>query len=352
MSQTSIKSVPESDNEFWADLSICPTLQRSLEEIPLIPVNKIASFQELPQDSSRQVDRLHKQIETLRTAKEVEVKNAEIVLRRNLQREFDLKFEKVKEEFSVKHDNLLRELDDLKITLHKKSGMIDSMSQVLHDLELFVTQYRICRVSARYSRPSKTNIQGPFATSQDKNLAKDDAKQESSIKMVCAMYARDADEAKQECKKAQEKLKRVIKQFELEKVEIQRQAKQGEIDLREALENEKNKFKLFVEECETELELREALNDKQLKLILALQDELKSAKTILLSPRLRNKTIEHLRSLSSSDEGKQSQLSRKTPITLHKIEERRPPKELVMRNTTPKGTTMPALRQSLQLSFS
>lgn len=55
------------------------------------------------------------------------------------------------------------------------------------------------------------------------------------------MYSRDAEEAKQESKKAKEKLHAALKQFEVERVELQRQARLDEADLREALENEKKK---------------------------------------------------------------------------------------------------------------
>lgn len=93
MSRISLRSLPESDNEFWQDLNLVspnqiPELKVQVPEIPLLEIKTEASVQEFPLESSRQVDRLHKQIETLRCAKEVEVKNAEIVLRKNLQVNF------------------------------------------------------------------------------------------------------------------------------------------------------------------------------------------------------------------------------------------------------------------------
>lgn len=91
MSQTSFKSVPEgSDNEFWADLSVVTAIQKpglssSFDEGEASSVHKHESLPELPIESSREIARLTRQIDNLRKAKEVEIKNAEIVLRRVLQ---------------------------------------------------------------------------------------------------------------------------------------------------------------------------------------------------------------------------------------------------------------------------
>lgn len=139
------------------------------------------------------------------------------------------------------NDTLLRELDDLKITLHKKSMLLDSMSLILHDLQMFVAQYRIVRSSNKYLRTNKqlTTLPSP---PQEKILSKDDAfRQETSIRAVCGMYSRDAEEAKTECKKAQDKLRVTLRQFEVEKLEILMQAKQSETALKEAFEIEKAK---------------------------------------------------------------------------------------------------------------
>jgi hypothetical protein len=96
---------------------------------------------------------------------------------------------------------------------------------------------------------------------------------------------------------------------------------------------------------QTELRLRETLNDKQIKIILALQDELRNAKTILLSPRLRSKIADHRRSMSNAEEmldSRRPDRVNKSPIKLQKIEERRVPKEEGYQSRTPRSQLMKA----------
>lgn len=83
-------SLTGSESDFWAELSLVhftqkPDLQISQVDLPLSEVCETFIPQPSSQEPSRQLDRLHQQIEILRTAKEVEVRNAEIVLRKNLQ---------------------------------------------------------------------------------------------------------------------------------------------------------------------------------------------------------------------------------------------------------------------------
>jgi hypothetical protein len=94
---------------------------------------------------------------------------------------------------------------------------------------------------------------------------------------------------------------------------------------------------------QTELRLRETLNDKQIKIILALQDELRNAKTILLSPRLRSKITDYSRSMTNAEEmldSRRPDRVNKSPIKLQKIEERRVPREDGLKSRTPKGQMM------------
>lgn len=84
-------------------------------------------------------------------------------------------------------------------------------------------------------RLTKTLTADPVVT------AKDVKRKEASIKQVCGMYSREAEEAKQESKRAKEHLKQTVKQFDLDKAEILRKAAQEQVELREALKAERLK---------------------------------------------------------------------------------------------------------------
>jgi hypothetical protein len=172
-------------------------------------------------------------------AKEVEVRNAQIVLRRSLQvqarqKEFQEKYDDVKSKFEDRNDSILKELDELRIHLHRKTDQFDRMSQILHDLDLIIARYRIEALKGKSARINK-----PSALPQTGVSKGDSTRQEQSIRTVCLMYAQEAEQAKQESRRAKEQLRQSVQQFDLDKLEIERQARKGEADLREALAQEK-----------------------------------------------------------------------------------------------------------------
>jgi hypothetical protein len=172
-------------------------------------------------------------------AYEVEVRNAQIVLRRSCQvqdrqKEFQEKYDQVKRKFEDRNDSILKELDELRIMVHRKTDQLDRMSQILHDLDLIIARYRIETLKGRSARINKTSALPQVEASKG-----DSARQEQSIRTVVLMYAQEAEQAKQESKRAKEQLRQIVQQFDLDKLEIERQARKGEADLREALAQEK-----------------------------------------------------------------------------------------------------------------
>mmetsp|Transcript_18951 Transcript_18951/g.34305 ORF Transcript_18951/g.34305 Transcript_18951/m.34305 type:complete len:226 (+) Transcript_18951:5515-6192(+) len=116
-----------------------------------------------------------------------------------------------------------------------------------------------------------------------------------AMKHLCKMYETDALQARTMIDDAYQKTLKVKEKRKVEKEKHEDNLKEIEITVKAEFESEKKKNLVFRADALTELSLREALNIRQQEMIKALQEELKSAKMILKSTRLRHKFLDSLK---------------------------------------------------------
>ena len=116
-----------------------------------------------------------------------------------------------------------------------------------------------------------------------------------ALKDMCKLYQDDAEkatkllvDAKDELQKQRMEYERVIRGIEAKSVS-------REMELQEDKEQMNKEIEEYKREVEKELQVRELVAERQNKYIQALQEELKSAKIVIRSPRLKAKMLAKLK---------------------------------------------------------
>ena len=150
-----------------------------------------------------------------------------------------------------------------------------------------------------------------------------------SLKDMCKLYQEDSEKATRQLKDLKEELYK--QRLEYEKVirAIETKSATREIELQGDREQVNKDFEEYKREVEKELQLRELVAERQNKYIQALQEELKSAKIVIKSPRLKakmlaklkefNVTVEDSEEFSSQySKGSSTPRASKTPVRRQK----------------------------------
>ncbi|CAG9334333.1 unnamed protein product [Blepharisma stoltei] len=307
-----------SDEEFWNDFEKKPDLKNSSR------AKKIRKTQEEPPIENQEIPKLKAQryeqlIERIRLASKEQVSSASIYVRNQTRQENLITLKEMQEELLEAQTKILKEKDALELIIIKKNDEIRGLTSLVREQEEIITEMRIqyClsrRVSEVCSENSQRNspLDSYFNENQEISLqtmqedsqksAKNNKQNEElkleiqilkqkyeSLKEICKNCSEEAAEYLEKWKSAQSDLERLKETYESEIQSLRAE----KIQIEEQLLTEKNKiegkFHQYKAETTKELEIREVLCKKLKETADIAQEELKCAKTVLQSPRLRNK---------------------------------------------------------------
>lgn len=290
---TDIDSNDSSDSEFWrsfeapsSNIKIQPRIQQA-NPSPIKPL-KI-----------HEKEIYEKAICNIRESKEEELRNLKVKLFNTARKEFNSKLNSVKEDYQKQIEELKETHANSRSIIHKKDLKISELSQFVAAQEIMIVQMRI--TTRKLSRQSK-RFQLPievFTKEVDESPLK---QQVETLKELCVGFKEDLAKCRAENEKIVEEnlaLKKYVAELEIKIATCTNDLIERLLKEKEEIFNELSKTKA---EARKEVDLREELNERQMKTINQLQEELKLAKTVIKSPRYHPKAFEKLRELNVSRE--------------------------------------------------
>jgi len=183
--------------------------------------------------------------------------------------------------------------DDVKTMLYRRDKEIERFAKMLYDQEVLLTAQRLSAANQPPSRLLKSS-----EASELDDLRADNSRlraQLEALKDMCKLYQDDAERATKQLTDAKDDLHKQRNDYEKVIRAIETKSVSREMELQGDREQTSREFEEFRREVEKELQVRELVAERQSKYIQALQEELKSAKIVIRSPRLKAKMMAKLK---------------------------------------------------------
>ena len=285
-------SASDSETEFWSELEQPRALVKPSQPLRFVQqafkTMQPEQFKQqlvelLPEGFQR--DKLWEVLDQIRVAAHAEHLITLQLEIKKLHKFYKKKLHDVADQNRKLIEELRVDYDKLTLQLTKKDQEITRVQKLLTTQEEFISRQRITKEGLR---PSVV-IEEPPNPEKKAERVKALKLQIDSFRNLVEMYKDQADHAKQQLANCQQSLR--DKQKELE--ETIEKKNQDIVDITEKyegrLQQANSKFKLFKGETQKELDVCHIVNYKQTDLIKTLQTELRSAKIVLQTPRLRTK---------------------------------------------------------------
>ncbi|OMJ75131.1 hypothetical protein SteCoe_25789 [Stentor coeruleus] len=280
-----------SDDEFWTSFEKPEAPKKSQQKIITKENLKFVSLR------PTEKERYEKTITNIRFSKEEEIRNLKIKIENKTKKELFDSINEVKLSFQKEALRLQDTYADSRQSLQKKDNEIISLISLIGEQGYLISKMRVA-----YRRMKKNyRPQQPQPDEELKSQVQALKIQVGAYKLLCEQYRDEVDKYKNqnsklteeniELKNQYEKISNDFANFSNEQCEKAKKEKEDAI-------TEFNKYKLQVSK---EVEVRELLNIRQTQIISTLQDELKNAKIILNSPRMRYKLLERLKDVEEKE---------------------------------------------------
>lgn len=289
-----------SDNEFWETFEY--------EKIPYKARKNtvIGTNIHFPNLRQSERERYEKTITNIRDGRTEEIENLTIKIRNQTKKELFATVNEMKTNFQREAVRLQETFAESRSVIQKKDAEILKLIGKVGEQETLISELRIRFGKKKQKKEKNREKNGKGLEEVEKNGKEKLLQlQIEALKLVCEDYKQDMTRFKDLNQKLIEENQELLKGYE----ETKRELADLSRVLREKYQREKenalselNKFKL---QAEKELEVRELLNTRQQETIASLQEELKSAKIIINTPRIHFKAIEKLKdSILPSDPSK------------------------------------------------
>lgn len=299
-----------SDDEFWNTLEKIKDNEPSMQSLQ--PKQKFSPLR------SSEKEKYEKTITNIRESKEEEMRSLQIKVRNRTKKELFSSINLMKENFYKEAARLQETFASSRSIIKKKESEIADLTKIAIQQEAIISQMRVTH--QKYKKP-KQNLQ-ETEENDLKHKYKACKLQLKALKEVCLEHKADAIMYKSQNEQLiheNNKLKQLYETTAAELANFSSTMCDKLLKEKQELQNNFEKFKI---ETEKELELRELLNNRHLNAIQSLQDELKTAKLVIKTPRIHYKAIEKLKySLDSEDISKKPNISNREnilPESLHK----------------------------------
>ena len=337
-----------SDGEFWRDFEAKPTQallpqgisQFTLDTAEQESTSKMTSF-DLGVEALRKQGRrlsfldpteplarhIERSVNRLRKVKNSEVANSSAVIKGALARQFEVKIQHLNSEHVIARYNQEEYIKRLKEEVLVKSAEITHLRRMLEEQEVLITDLRMT------SSNNVDKLQGGNPANEESNERKrgtmgglmveiDNAKTEiTMLKHNAEQYKAEAKERAKECSRLTSRVK-AVKQ-ELYKERIHHEAEKNE--LQTSFEQQCKDLQQTMAEVRrlaaVESRANEEIQGRLQGVIKELQEELRTAKMILASPKLRDKVLVRLKDAKPMVETSPSvprmtiQSSRQSPLS-------------------------------------
>ena len=284
----------DSESDFWVE---SPLEQKSIGITVFIPddepetLNKSKDeMEELFKQSPNDYYREHVQtvIDRLRAGAKQNLENEIGKELRKQQREHKKKIQ----ELIVKQKNEMLEIkkdyDSLKFLLLEKDEEITNLQRIIIDQEFPINKQRIQKFvsKAKIVEDSLNKDNGTKELQLEINAYK---LQLVGMKELVKMYQEQTEKAKNELKTCEELLKYTQNKAENDVKYLNEEIEKNSESFKKEIEELQGKYRIFKEEVKKELEISQIVIKQQVDINNALKKELRSAKAVLVTPRLREK---------------------------------------------------------------
>ena len=281
-----------SDNEFWQSLEKNPNPRHTTSPSP--------NFSSKLPITER--DLLMKTILNIREGKEVELQNLQIKLQNNSKKELSEKINEIKEEFLQEYLKLKNSLSSSETTIYQKNFEISQLSQLAISQETLITELRI---KLENKKPQEAELY-------------EKSTYDKTPKFQTSLYKEIINQLKAEIFDLRTKLQKINEEnLRLKKRIIEVDSKENQdsgLEKVERLKQEKDEilkdFERFKLQVNKEVELREMLNERHLKSISVLQEEIKAIKGTGGTP---THAMKNMMKLNESGDGDAQRISLEKP---------------------------------------
>lgn len=303
----SSSELQSSDNEFWNDLEIIPQLSY-ISKNPSVDFQRRKTLISGPPSSPGlsspiKLEKLEKQIDHIRLAKEQEIEALKIIVRNNTRKELQASVEDIIEKCQEETKNMKEGYDGLKVIITNKEKTIQQLGEYLADQAMIITEIRIDK-----STDKELTI-GSSVKSTDKSEVNELKKENKLLKVqlealreVCGSCQKDTEEYKKRMIVLKEANDAMQRSHEDDIDKIRQEALVVQDGLHDEIDKLKYEMTIYKEEVNKEFVTRDLITIRQRSFIASLQEELRNAKIVLQNPRMRNKMHEKLKDYMEENE--------------------------------------------------
>ncbi|OMJ88516.1 hypothetical protein SteCoe_9557 [Stentor coeruleus] len=281
-----------SDNEFWNSFENPEPSQK-----PPKASKPKETFKYLSLRPSEK-ERYEKTIAIIRDSKEEEMRSLQIKVENQTKKQLLSSINELKQSFQKEAIRLQDTYAGSRSALQKKDHEILSLITTITDQAYIITKMRLSyENSKKTKKPSKLKSDSEL-NSNIKSLTL----QIQVLKQVCEQYKQDVDNYKALNIKLLEENNELQNMYNKASNDLIFFTKEQQIKAKKEKDEiiaEFNKYKI---ETGKEVEVRELVNNRQMQIILSLQKELKDAKMIINTPRIRYKILERLKDMHEVNE--------------------------------------------------
>jgi hypothetical protein len=337
-----------SDGEFWMDLDTKPTQallpqgisQFTIDTAEQESTSKMTSFDlgvEVLRKQGRRLSHLdpteplamhiERSVNRLRKVKNSELANSSAVLKNALARQFEAKIQNLNTQHVIARYNQEEYINHLKEEVLVKSAEITHLRRLLEEQEVLITDLRMMS-SNNVDKLQGENPANGESYERKRGIMGGLMVEIDNAKTEIAMLSHNAEQYKVEAKERAKECSRLASRVKAVKQELYRERIQHEAEkseLQASFEQQCKDLQQTMVEVRRLAAIESRANEEiQLRLqgvIKELQEELRTAKMILASPKLRDKVLVRLKDARSLVETSPSvprmtiQSSRQSPLS-------------------------------------
>lgn len=244
-------------------------------------------------------------LQRMRIASEIEVNNKTVVVKKQARREMEERLKMLKQKFTKSLTEVQSHYDEIRMTLVKKDMEIERLKAIMHEQDSLMYNYRMRDEWERKPGLKSRGLEVELINKaeEDMELMKENLSlknQMETVSEIVELYKEDNIAAEVEIKIMEEKIAEAMKQYNEDKQVLVQKSEETISALKEKYQKLHNKFLKYKYESKKEVQMREIITQRQTELLKVLREELRNAKIVLNTPRLRHKLLEKVRSSSQS----------------------------------------------------
>lgn len=283
--------INSSSSEFWSeceidkkDVAVSADLEFGKEKINE-PSQETVTLDGHP--NSYFHDRLQVMLSNLRIGADLQREQELGVVMRKMNKEFNKQVQELLKKQQIDMLAIKQDYDSLKNMLLARDQEISRLQQLLIEQEIPITKQRLFKKISRADLI--ITAQESVKTNEFELQVKALKLQLMGMKELVKDYQEQTEKAKRELKLSEQELQKAKAQSVLDLQAQHEQSLKTESGLISKIDSLTEQYKSFKEEVKKEMEINSIVIKQQMEINNSLKRELKSAKMVLITPRLREK---------------------------------------------------------------